>query len=651
MIPNHPPDQTAEDEKDADAFPRPGTPRTLEDYRALFEANQAVMLMVDPERGMIFDANPAAAHFYGYSIETLRQMPISAINCLSPEEISQRIAEAKAKTRNYFLFRHRLSSGEIRDVEVFSSPIRFEGKTLLFSIIHDVTEKVVAERSLRESEALLRSIFESTPDLLLLIDRDLRIVLSNWKGRDFVPLEERAGLPHCHKVFMGRERPCEPCYAMEVFASGKPLIYERYNPNPKVGHIEVHAYPIFGADGKVAMAVEHVRDINERKRAEREKAELEARLEEVRRLESIGTLAGGIAHDFNNLLMAIMGNVSIMQMEAAGRPELEQGLKRIEECVRRGADLTRQILGFARGGKYVVEAIDLNRVVSDCLSLFSPTRKDISTVLRKGEDLVIVDADKGQLDQVFLNIFINAGQAMPKGGELTIDIGREEIHEAAARRLDIKPGLYCSVSITDTGIGIEEKNLPHIFEPFFTTKPVGQGTGLGLASAYGILRNHGGMITVQSQVGVGSTFTVYLPEGSERPVREKPLMEAATLEGITVLVVDDEAMIRETASAMLAYSGAKVLEAEGGESAIRLYSENKDKIDVIILDMVMPNMRGGETFKRLKAINPTVKVILSSGYSMNREAEEIMSCGCIGFLQKPFGRNELTAIVKETIGK
>lgn len=651
MIPDRPPDQKEEEKRDMDNYPSSDNPRTLEDYRELFEANQAVMLMIDPEKGVIFDANPAAAGFYGYSIETLRAMPVSAINCLSPAEISQRMSEAREKKRNYFLFRHRLSSGEIRDVEVFSSPIKFKGKTLLFSVIHDVTEKVTAERALRESEALLRSIFDSTPDLLLLIDRDLRIALSNWRGREFVPWEERAGLPHCYKVFMGRESPCEPCYAMEVFKSGNPLIYERYNPNPKVGHIEVHAYPIFGADGSVAMAVEHVRDINERKRAEREKAELEARLEEVRRLESIGTLAGGIAHDFNNLLMAIMGSVSIMQMEAEGRPELEEGLKRIESCVRRGADLTRQILGFARGGKYVVEAVDLNKVLSDCLALFSRTRKDINISLRREGEPLIVDGDKGQLDQVFLNILINAGQAMPKGGELTIDCGREEIEKTSARRLDIEPGIHVRVSITDTGVGIEEKNLPHIFEPFFTTKPVGQGTGLGLASAYGIIRNHGGMITVKSEQGKGSTFTIYLPQGSGTPLKEKSRTEAASLEGITILVVDDEAMIRETASAMLAYSGAKVLEADGGQSALKLYSENKDKIDLIILDMVMPNMRGGEAFERLKALNPAVKVILSSGYSLNREAEEIMSKGCIGFLQKPFGRNELTKLVKEAIEK
>jgi len=626
-----------------------GATRALEDYRELFYSNQAVMLMVEPETGRIVDANPAACAFYGYELEKLTSILISEINQLSPEEIFQRMCEAREKRQSHFLFKHRLASGDIRDVEVFSSPIKIQGRALLFSIVHDVTERVNAETSLIESEFLLRSVFDSTPDLLLLIDKELRIILSNWKGREFVPEAKRKGLPHCYKVFMGRDKPCEPCYAMEVFSSGRPLIYERFNPNPDVGYIEVHAYPIMGEDGGISLAVEHVRKINERKKAEREKAELEEKLQEVRRLESIGTLAGGIAHDFNNLLMAIMGNVSIMQMDVAGNKDFEDGLKKIEECVHRGADLTRQILGFARGGKYVIASSDLNALISQCLNIFVRTRKDITITLDKGQDICPVEVDRGQINQVLLNIFVNAGQAMPRGGEIVIETRKVTVDAASAKELNIPEGIYARAAVRDTGTGMDEKTLARIFEPFFTTKPVGQGTGLGLASAYGIIRNHGGMITAESHIGMGSTFTIYLPAGKGTVAEGEPENNPNDLKGVTALVVDDEELIRESVSSMLLYSGARVLKAESGEAAIRIYMANRQTIDIVILDMVMPVMRGGEVFERLKEINPSVRVLLSSGYTLNGEAEQIMKRGCLGFLQKPFNRAELTTKIRHLL--
>ncbi|MGD9018453.1 MAG: PAS domain S-box protein, partial [Desulfobacterales bacterium] len=484
-------------------------------YRDLFEANRAVMLLIDPDSERIVDANPAAVSFYGYPENVLKGMKITDINTLPPDSTRKRIKKAQKAAQTIFRFQHRLASGGIRTVEVFSSPIQINRRTMLFSIIHDISEEVNAQKAQKATESLLHSVFDSSPDLMLLIDRDLRIVLSNWKGREFVPLSKRGHRPRCHQVFMNRQTPCDPCLALEVFKTGAPKIYERFNPNPAVGHIEVHAYPVLDDRGNVALVAEHVRDINNRKAAEREKAVLRSKLYQAQRMESIGTLAGGIAHDFNNILMAILGNVSLMKAEIQTGSAVTESLDHLEDYVRRGSELTRQLLGFARGGKYEVTPSNLGDILAKSTDMFGRTRKDIRIDVEQAPDVVSVDIDRGQIDQVFLNILLNAGQAMPDGGDIFVRIRNVDLNDAYCAPYGVVPGTYARVSITDTGIGMDEKTKDRIFDPFFTTKGIGEGTGLGLASAYGIVKNHGGIINVYSEPGQGSTFMVYLPAGSK----------------------------------------------------------------------------------------------------------------------------------------
>ena len=368
-------------------------------------------------------------------------------------------------------------------------------------------------------------------------------------------------------------------------------------------------------------------------------------------MEAIGTLAGGIAHDFNNLLMGIQGRTSLMLMNIDSSHPNYVHFKEIEDIVKRGADLTKQLLGFARGGKYEVKPTDINNLISKSSDMFARTKKEISVYGKYQEGIWTVEVDKGQIEQVLLNLYVNAWQAMPGGGELYLRTENITLDKSYVKPFDIKPGRYVKISISDTGIGMDEATRQRIFEPFFTTKEMGRGTGLGLASAYGIIKNHEGFINVYSEQGQGTTFNIYLPASDKEIIKEKEL-PCELLKGTeTVLFVDDEEMIREVGGALLGQLGYKVLSAGNGKEAVEVYSNNKDKIDMVVLDMIMPEMGGDKAYDKMKEINPDIKVLLSSGYSVNGDATKIMKRGCDGFIQKPFNMKQLSKSIREILDK
>ena len=392
-----------------------------------------------------------------------------------------------------------------------------------------------------------------------------------------------------------------------------------------------------------------LRDVTERKKAEEEKRQLETQLLMIQKMESIGTLAGGIAHDFNNILMGIQGNASLMQLKIEPDHPSYQKIKNIENYVASGTELTRQLLGFARRGKYTVKATDLNDIIEKSSRMFGRTKKEIQIHTDLSDDLWAVEVDRGQLDQVLLNLYVNAWQAMPEGGDLYLKTENTILDENYVKPYKVVPGKYVKVTVTDTGVGIEKEHLGRIFEPFFTTKEMGRGTGLGLASVYGVIKNHGGYINVYSEKKLGTTFSFYLPASDKEVVqeREKPVQAAKGTE--TILLIDDEAMILDVGKELLGELGYKVITASGGEEALRVFEENHDEIQLVIMDMIMPVMSGGETFDRLKAMSPDIKILLSSGYSLNGQATKILERGCDGFIQKPFNMNQLSQKIREIL--
>ena len=393
------------------------------------------------------------------------------------------------------------------------------------------------------------------------------------------------------------------------------------------------------------------REIEERQRSEKEKAELESLLLHAQKMEALGTLAGGIAHDFNNLLMGIQGNTSVVLSNMKPDDPNYKKLETAETYIKKSAELTKQILGFARRGKYEVKKTDLNELIKKSSQLFGRTKKEMPIYTNYQEDIWTVKVDQGQIEQVLLNLYVNAAQAMPNGGNLYVRTENGTLDKKYMEPYELKPGDYVKTSVTDTGIGMDKTTLQKVFDPFFTTKKLDRGTGLGLASAYGIIKNHNGFFEVSSEKNKGTTFNFYIP-ASEKKVMQKKTRPQEILKGNeTILLVDDEDMVIDATSEMLETLGYSVNVAGSGEEAILFFRKNNDKIGLVILDIVMPVMNGGEAYSILKKINPQIKVLLSSGYSINESATKMLDSGCQGFIQKPFNIIQLSQKVREILDK
>jgi len=390
-------------------------------------------------------------------------------------------------------------------------------------------------------------------------------------------------------------------------------------------------------------------EIAERRRMEQEREELQLQLAEAQKMEAIGTLAGGIAHDFNNILTGILGGLTLLELGAGDDSGSKTDIPEMKALVKRGAELTKQMLGFARRGKFDLQPLDLARVVAKTSALFGRTRTDITIQLDFAPGLLAVLMDHSQLEQVLLNLFVNAGQAMPEGGQLLLRAENAELANTEGARLGIPPGLFARLVVTDTGAGMDAGTMGRIFEPFFTTKGPGQGTGLGLASVYGIIKNHAGFIGVESEVRKGTTFTLLLP-ATERQVAEDKTPPAVILHGTgTILVVDDEEQIVKVCARLLQKFGYQVLTASGGKQAIELVRQYGAKLSLVLLDMTMPEMSGRQTYEAMQKLVPGIKVLLSSGCSVEGQAQELLDSGCNGFIQKPFDAVDLAAKVRKLL--
>ena len=516
--------------------------------------------------------------------------------------------------------------------------IAIENARLHGELKERLEERKLAEEALRESEGKLRAMLESIGDNMCMMNRELDIIWVNENakkncGTDLIGKK-------CHEVFHGRKEPCEPfpCIALKVFEDGK--IYQNdtelidKDGNLVYFHCTANV-ALKDKDGKPTAVMEIFRDITQQKR-------LEAQVQQAKKMQAIGTLAGGIAHDFNNLLMAIQGNASLMLFKTDHHHQHYKMLKSIEKLVESGAKLTRKLLGYACEGRYEVKTTDLKELLEETSETFGRTRKEITIHREFAEGLSAIEADQGQIEQVLLNLYVNASEAMPYGGDIFLKATNITQGRMKGRLYDPKPGKYVLLTVRDTGKGMDKETQERIFEPFFTTKEMGGGTGLGLASVYGIIKGHGGYIDVESEQDHGTNFNIYLP-ASDKKVEKTTGGEQHMIDGKgTILLVDDEEMVLDIGVKMLQHLGYRVLEAKAGKEAVEIYKTNGDTLDLVILDMVMPGIGGGEVYDRMKEINSNVKVLLSSGYSVDGQAKEILDRGCDGFIQKPFNMKELS---------
>jgi signal transduction histidine kinase/ActR/RegA family two-component response regulator len=408
--------------------------------------------------------------------------------------------------------------------------------------------------------------------------------------------------------------------------------------------IHARLFPVFDRNDRLVNVVAMFEDVTD-------KQKLEEQLFQSQKMESIGLLAGGIAHDFNNILGGILGYASYLKTGINKDEKIYAHLETIERSALRAAELTSKLLAFARGGKYNVRPIDVNSVVDETLRLLRGSfDKSIMIEEALTKPLPSVEADAGQLQQVLMNLCVNARDAMPGGGRLVVRTTvLDEPDDFLRAQPTIRPQKYVCATVADSGVGIDRVIISRIFEPFFTTKEKGKGTGLGLATVYGIVKNHSGFIDVQSEIGTGTTFTVYLPAVAEKAVSIDQGPRTARGGRETILIVDDEDMIRMLAKDLLGSKGYTVLEACNGPDALRMYAADGARIDLVILDMAMPGMDGREVFDRLKDQNPNVRTILSTGYAEDDRAREMMSQGVRAFVQKPYRAEEFAAAVRRVL--
>jgi signal transduction histidine kinase/ActR/RegA family two-component response regulator len=383
-------------------------------------------------------------------------------------------------------------------------------------------------------------------------------------------------------------------------------------------------------------------EITERKR-------LEKQLFQAQKIEAIGTMAAGIAHDFNNILSGIQGNTSLALLNMDKNNIYYNKFKDIESYSTSGMDLTRQLLGFASSETSDPQPTDINQLIHDTTTMFCRTRKELRLSTAYNNINKIIEADSGQIRQAIINLLVNAWQAMPEGGE--IDITTKDITQKKMDNLPYKISEqdYIKISISDSGVGMEPALVSKIFDPFFTTKKRGKGTGLGLSSVYGIIKSHDGYISVDSQPGSGSTFHIYLPVLHRQTAHILKPDNSIITGSETILIIDDEPDILEIGKEMLEVLGYKVHSAQNGKKAIELYTQNKDMIHLVILDMVMPEMNGEQVYDALLEINPDIKVLISSGYSQSGPAEKILKKGCNGFIQKPFKIQLISQAIRKVL--
>jgi CheY-like chemotaxis protein len=349
--------------------------------------------------------------------------------------------------------------------------------------------------------------------------------------------------------------------------------------------------------------------------------------------------------------MGIQGNVSLTLSDMDTSDPHYERLRNTEKQIQSGAQLTSHLLGYARKGRYEVKPLSLNQLVEETSETFARTKREVTIHRELAQKLFAVEADSGQVEQVLWNLFINAADAMPGGGELILRTANVTHNDMKGKLYDPVPGNYVLLTVTDTGTGIDKEIMGRIFDPFFTTKERGRGTGLGLASTYGIVKGHRGYIDVSSRPGKGTTFKIYLPASEKRVLEAFKHLDRLVTGTETVLLVDDEEAIRQVGRELLEAMGYRVLLASNGEEAIELYGSHNKDIDLVLLDIVMPQMGGGETYEKMKQINPDVKVLLLSGYSIDGEATEILERGCNGFIQKPFTMKELSGKIREIVEK
>ena len=513
----------------------------------------------------------------------------------------------------------------------------------------EITVRRRAERALEESEAKIRSILDNIGIGVGLISPEMRVLDLNRQMREWFPNVDPGQRPICYQSFNDppREEMCDTCPTRKTLQDG--LVHEATIQTPRadlVLNYRIVASPIFNALGEVTAAIEMVEDITE-------KLSLESQIRQAQKMEAVGLLAGGVAHDFNNMLGVILGYAEMALGKVDPAQPLHDDLLEIMNAARRSAAITRQLLAFARKQTIAPQVLDLNETVEGMLKMLRRLiGEDINLVWQPGSGLWPVKMDPSQVEQLLANLCVNARDAVARIGKVTIETGNVAFDQGyCADHSGFVPGEYALLAVSDDGCGMDKETLARIFEPFFTTKEVGQGTGLGLATVYGIVKQNNGFINVYSEPGKGTTFKIYLSRQEAQNVKpqKESEEEISPSRGETVLVVEDEVSLLKLAGETLANLGYTVLTADAPGEALRLGEEYTEEIHLLMTDVILPDMNGRDLAEKLKEIRPTLKCLFMSGYTADVIAHRGMLEEGVQFISKPFSARELAAKIRKTL--
>ncbi len=618
--------------------------RSEREYRTLFEnANDAIMIF-EPEEEKILAVNRKACEIYGFTREEMVGMSLRQ-QTEDVERGRKAVEEVlRAGSLKDFETVHRRKDGTPVYILANASAIEYRGKRAVLSVSRDMTERKLAETKLRT----LSSAVEKSADVVVITARDGAIEYVNPAFESLTGYSREEAVGKTPRILKSGKQDNAFYQAMwrkitagQVF---RDVLINR-KKNGDLYHTEKTITPVLNQRGAIEHFISNDRDITERR-------ELEQQLLQAQKMDAVGQLAGGVAHDFNNLLMVISSYAELLSEALEGNEKARHQAEEIRKAARRASGLTQQLLAFSRKQVMSPRILDLNGVVAEIGRMLPRViGEDIQMVIKPGEKLWQVQADPLQLEQVIMNLAVNARDAMPRGGQLTLETANACLDtEYARHKVAVTPGEYVLLAVTDTGCGIAPEVLPHIFEPFFTTKEQGKGTGLGLPTVYGIVKQSGGFVWVYSEVGHGTVFKVYLPR-ARRAAEKSPedtVAPAPARGSETLLVVEDEDAVRESISESLSSRGYTVLQGKNGADALQVLEHFAAKIDLLITDVVMPGMSGAELAKRVRELRPETRILFVSGYTESTVVRHGIHTDC-GFLQKPFTLPALARKVRELI--
>ncbi len=621
-------------------------------YRGIFEGADEGILVVEQQSIRIKYANKAMCDMLGYTLDELMGLGIPDIH--PKDELDDIMAKFHLHQKGLRAKEEAIpvqrKDGSIRYVDISTTLMEINGTKCNVGFFWDITERLRAEDALRESEKRYRAVVDNLQIGISVINRRMEVVAMNPFFGSYYPNVRPGTGQICYSVYNDPPRlsPCSYCPCLHTLQDGKVHESETETPSGnQIRNFRIISCPVKDEQGEVQLVIELVEDITERR-------SLRSQLNQAQKMEAIGTLAGGVAHDFNNILQVIMGYSELIQDDERLPEVFRPDFIKVNDAAKRGAELVRRLLVFSRKTDFKPQPLDLNRRISDLRKMLGRTiPKMINIKLVLSDTLLRLNADPIQIDQVLMNLAVNARDAMPDGGELTFETANIYIDAEMARLLsEAHTGPYVLLTVTDNGSGMSQETMSHMFEPFYTTKSSGKGTGLGLSVVHGIVKQHEGFITCKSEKGRGTRFNIYFPAIDSDVQIEDPGTPVPVMGGSeTILVVDDDDVVRGLCQQILEKAGYKVIHASNGREALELYIHHKDEISLVLLDLMMPVMGGSRCLEELLAINPLLKVIIISGYQAETSAIDLVSAGAKAAIYKPFRPTKVWEIVRNVLGK